>query len=90
MEFYEALKKTKIFSLASELDCQAMMYCFKTRFRVYKKNEHIIKQGQELEEVVLIVKGSAIVEHIDSIGQLWGTWGGLAVILEVDDFEILK
>lgn len=31
-----------------------------------------------------------VVEHIDSIGQLWGTWGGLAVIQEVDDFEILK
>ena len=31
-----------------------------------------------------------IVEHIDSIGQLWGTWGDLAVIPEVDDFEILK
>lgn len=30
-----------------------------------------------------------IVEHIDSIGQLWGTWGGLAVIPEADDFEIL-
>lgn len=31
-----------------------------------------------------------VVEHIDSIGQLWGTWGGLAVIPKVDDFEILK
>ena len=31
-----------------------------------------------------------VVEHIDSIGQLWGTWGGLAIIPDVDDFEILK
>ena len=31
-----------------------------------------------------------VVEHIDSIGQLWGTWGGLAVIPKVDNFEILK
>jgi hypothetical protein len=31
-----------------------------------------------------------VVEHIDSIGQLWGTWGGSAIIPDVDDFEILK
>ena len=30
------------------------------------------------------------IEHIDSIGQLWGSWGGLAIIPDVDDFEILK
>ena len=29
------------------------------------------------------------VDHIDSIGQLHGTWGGLAVIPGVDDFDII-
>ena len=33
---------------------------------------------------------SGVVEHIDSIGQLHGTWGGLAVIPEVDNYEILR
>ena len=31
---------------------------------------------------------SGVVEHIDSIGQLHGTWGGLAVIPEVDEFKV--
>ena len=30
-----------------------------------------------------------IVKHIDSAGQLHGTWGGLAVIPGVDEFEII-
>lgn len=30
------------------------------------------------------------VEHIDSMGQLHGTWGGLAVIPEADLYEIIK
>ena len=30
------------------------------------------------------------VEFIDSIKQLHGTWGGLAIIPEVDDFEIVE
>ena len=33
---------------------------------------------------------SGVVEHIDSSGQLRGTWGGLAVIPGVDEFERLK
>ena len=31
-----------------------------------------------------------VVEHIDSIGQLHGTWGGLAVIPGEDKFVIIK
>ena len=31
-----------------------------------------------------------IVTHIDSIGQLWGTWGGLAVIPGYDEFIVLQ
>ena len=30
------------------------------------------------------------VKSIDDAGQLHGTWGGLAVIPEVDNFEIVK
>ena len=30
------------------------------------------------------------VTHIDDAGQIHGTWGGCAVIPEVDEFEIIK
>lgn len=30
-----------------------------------------------------------VIEHIDSMGQLHGTWGGLAVIPEEDDFVVI-
>ena len=30
------------------------------------------------------------VKFIDSMGQLHGTWGGLAVIPETDEYEIIK
>ena len=30
-----------------------------------------------------------IVMSIDSLGQLHGTWGGLAIIPEVDEFELI-
>lgn len=31
-----------------------------------------------------------IIEFIDSAGQLHGTWGGLAVIPGVDQFEVIN
>ena len=31
-----------------------------------------------------------VITYIDGIGQLHGTWGGLAVIPTEDDFEILQ
>ena len=31
-----------------------------------------------------------IVQHVDDIGQLHGTWGGLAVIPGQDDYRIIE
>ena len=31
---------------------------------------------------------SGVVEYIDSLGQLHGTWGGLAINPEIDDFKL--
>ena len=33
---------------------------------------------------------TGIITHIDGMGQLHGTWGGLAVIPEKDNFTVLK
>lgn len=70
MQYYEDLKNTKIFRSASEFECQAMMFCFKTRFKNFDKNQRIVEQGENMEDIVLIVKGGAIVQHIDSLGDI--------------------
>lgn len=33
---------------------------------------------------------AGVITHIDDAGQLHGTWGGLAVIPEIDDFELYE
>ncbi len=70
MEYYEELKNTKIFSSATEFECQAMMFCFKTRFKIFNKNSHIVSQGDNMDEIVLILKGSALVQNIDNLGDI--------------------
>lgn len=70
MEYFENLKESKIFNSISETDCQAMMFCLKTKFKTYNKMETIIAQNEPLNDVVLIIKGSANVENIDYFGNI--------------------
>lgn len=70
MEYFRLLNSTKIFADASEFECQAMMFCFKTRFKTFDKNQKIISQDEPMEDAVLILKGAANVENIDGLGNI--------------------
>ncbi len=70
MEYFKDLKETKIFKDASEFEAQALMFCLKTRFKFFNKNDKIVSQGDPIEDTILIVKGGAIVEHIDTLGNI--------------------
>ena len=55
-----------------------------------------VKIGDRIKIIHLEGEGAAydgkegLVEYIDSKGQLHGTWGGLAIIPEVDKYESKK
>ena len=70
MEYFQELKSTKIFDSASEFDCQAMMFCFKTRFKTFDKNEKIVTEGDPVTDVVMVLKGSANVLNEDDLGNI--------------------
>ena len=46
----------------------------------------IIKMEGELE----YTNREGVVTHIDDAGQIHGTWGGCAIITEVDEFIIIE
>ena len=70
MEYFSLLKSTKIFSDANEFECQAMMFCFKTRFKSFDKNEKIVTEGDPVTDVVMVLKGSANVLNEDDLGNI--------------------
>ena len=70
MEYFKELSKTKIFAYSNEFECQAMMFCFKTKFKTFEKHQTIVKQGDPMENVVLIVKGGAKIENLDNLGNI--------------------
>ena len=70
MEYFSLLKSTKIFSDANEFECQALMFCFKTSFKSFDKNEKIVTEGDPVTDVVMVLKGSANVLNEDDLGNI--------------------
>ena len=57
----------------------------KSRYKVGQRIRIIYLEGEDNR-----YNGKeGVIEHIDGIGQLHGTWGSLAIISEADDFEII-
>ena len=56
-----------------------------TKFKVGDKVRIIFIYGEPQ-----YIGREGVVEYIDGIGQLHGTWGGLALIPEVDDIEVIE
>ena len=44
----------------------------------------------EMKNEPQYVNKEGIVERVDDIGQLHGTWGGCALIPEIDTFEVIQ
>lgn len=57
-----------------------------------KMGQHLIGKTiriDEMEDEPRYVGRIGVVEYVDDIGQLHGTWGGLAVIPGTDHFTVL-
>ena len=63
--------------------------------QIKQQKESPYKVGQNVRITHLEGEGTrydgkeGVIEHIDSIGQLHGTWGGLAIIPEADEFTVI-
>jgi hypothetical protein len=72
---------------------------WKARKRAEKKELEKMRTNAKVGDTIRIIemKGEprydgkiGVVEHIDDIGQVHGTWGGCAIQPERDTFEILQ
>ena len=55
----------------------------------------MVKKGDKIRIIEMVGEPhytgkEGIVNHIDDIGQIHGTWGGCAIIPEQDTFEIIE
>jgi len=59
------------------------------------KNTKNVKKGDKIRVLCMLgeeeyTEKTGFVEHIDDAGQLHGSWGGLAILPDKDEFEIIE
>ena len=75
-EFLPVLKKSNLFSGVSSEEISAMLTCLSARLRHFKKEEFIIRSGDYIRSIGIVVSGTALIIQEDF-------WGKRTIISEV-------
>ncbi len=75
-EYIEILKRTKLFSGVGEEDISSLLSCLGARLRSYKKGEYILREGEHISDIFILVEGKLHIQKDD----YWGNRSILSVI----------
>lgn len=75
-KYVPILKKTKLFSGVGEDDVTSMLSCLGARLKSYKKGEYVLRQGEHLSDIVVLVEGKLHIQKDD----YWGNRSILGLI----------
>ena len=67
-KYVPILKKTKLFSGVGEDDVTSMLSCLGARLKSYKKGEFVLRQGEHLSDIVVLVDGKLHIQKDDYLG----------------------
>lgn len=80
-KYIPILSKTKLFSGVAEEDILAMLGCLQARKKTFKKGEYILRQGEQLNDITVLVEGNLHVQRDDY-------WGNRSIISTIGVGEI--
>jgi len=80
-KFMPILKRSKLFAGVGEDEIRAMLGCLQVVASSYKKGEYVFRQGQNLQQIALLVEGSLMVQKEDY-------WGNRSIIQSVEAGEM--
>lgn len=72
-KYIPILKKTQLFSGASDEDIEAMLGCLQARLCTYEKGEYVLREGERVERLMMLVKGELHIQRDDY-------WGNRSII----------
>ena len=72
-EFIPILKRTQLFSGVGEEEIGAMLNCLQARLCTYKKGEYVLRQGEHLDKILVLVGGKLHIQRDDY-------WGNRSII----------
>lgn len=81
-EYISILKRSQLFSGLGEDEISGMLSCLDARLRKYKKGEYALRQGEHVNDIMLLVEGGLIIQKDD----YWGNRSILGHIAPGDMF----
>lgn len=72
-KYLHILKQTTLFSGVGEDDITAMLHCLQASMQEFRKGDYIYRQGEHLNNITVIVRGSAYIQRDDF-------WGNRSII----------
>lgn len=80
-KYIHVLKRTKLFAGVGEEDITAMLSCLGARLCAYKKGEYVLRQGERLDDILLLAEGSLHIQRDDY-------WGNRSILGHIEVGEI--
>lgn len=81
-KFIKILERTKLFSGISEEDISAMLSCLHARLCEYKKGEYVMRQGEHIHHITVLVSGELHIQRDDY-------WGNRSIVNRIGVGEML-
>lgn len=75
-QYINLLKNTYMFNGINESEIEGMLKCLNARTMLYKKNEYILRNGETVNSIGMVLEGLALVEKED-------IWGNRTIISEI-------
>ena len=75
-KYIPVLKRTKLFSGVGEKDIASLLSCLGARKKEYKKGEYILREGEYISDIFILVEGKIHIQKDD----YWGNRSILSVI----------
>lgn len=72
-KYIPILKRTQLFSGVGEEEIGAMLNCLQARLCIYKKGEYVLRQGEHLDKILVLVGGKLHIQRDDY-------WGNRSII----------
>lgn len=74
--YIPVLKRTKLFAGVAEEEIDAMLSCLDARLHEYKKGEYVLRQGEHMSFITVLVDGELHIQRDDY-------WGNRAIIIPI-------
>lgn len=75
-EYVSILKRTRMFSGVGDNDISSMLSCLEPKLKNYKKGEYVLRQGEHLNDILVLVNGKLHIQKDDY-------WGNRSILGQI-------